>query len=282
MDIYIYFIFYIHTPIHYIASTAGFGIHLSIYYLSGYRIGFTKDEGVTGKDDFLTRQNTTDFQLNGMVGGPKSIFKLLWLGVEHIGILNMHQKWFQSFLKVSGVPSFSLVFFSSVHPKSPDNFANRTSVFIVLPLWNVGSTPFPLWEPSRKKLRPSLSQGAASQASHFPGWGSSCTAGAGLALIIVSFFFFGGGEEIFKLKITTWNKQGWTFEKSPVDSWVFSNCIFSRFHFAPTPPAGASVEYLGWGDCNGHLDTGFPIRIISGWMMFGGKHIWGNDVKHHF
>lgn len=141
--IYIYFIFYIHTPIHYIASTAGFGIHLSIYYLSGYRIGFTKDEGVTGKDDFLTRQNTTDFQLNGMVGGPKSIFKLLWLGVEHIGILNMHQKWFQSFLKVSGVPSFSLVFFSSVHPKSPDNFANRTSVFIVLPLWNVGSTPFP-------------------------------------------------------------------------------------------------------------------------------------------
>lgn len=85
------------------------------------------------------------------------------------------------------------------------------------------------------------------------------------------FFFFWGGEQIFKLKITTWNKQGWTFEKSPVDSWVFSNCIFSRFHFAPTPPAGASVEYLGWGDCNGHLDTGFPIRIISGWMMFWGE-----------
>lgn len=45
------------------------------------------------------------------IGGPKSIFNLLWLGVEHIGSLNMHQKWFQSFLKVSGVPSFSLVFF---------------------------------------------------------------------------------------------------------------------------------------------------------------------------
>ena len=50
----------IYTLNHYIASTAGFRIHLSIYYLSGYRIGFTKDEGVTGKDDF-SRKNATDF-----------------------------------------------------------------------------------------------------------------------------------------------------------------------------------------------------------------------------
>ena len=168
-----YIYIYLHIPIHYIASTAGFGIHLSVY-LSGYRIGFTKDEGVTGKDDSF-KEKCNRFQLevqnqfSSCCGWVLSTLEV-WTCIRSDSKVSWRSVGFQVF------PSFS-------------------SPLFILKVLTISPIALQFSSSSR---RPSLSQGAASQASHFPGWGSSCTAGAGLASIIVSFFFFlgGGGADL--------------------------------------------------------------------------------------
>ena len=98
-----------------------------------------------------------------------------------------------------GSKFFHRFFFSSVHPKSPDNFANRTSVFIVLLLWNVGSTTFPPLRTISEKnpAIPITRSGFASVALSRMGLFLHCRGRLGLQSSS-RFFFFGGGEADLK------------------------------------------------------------------------------------